>query len=187
MIKFFRLLAWCLITAGIVIAGVGGAGYWLYRDAESRGPLSEAHTVVVPARSGVAAIAELLADQGVVRNKLAFELVAKLSGRGAVLKPGEYEIPPGASTMQTLDILASGKTVRHRLTIPEGLTSTDVVALVRDAPALDGDAGPPPADGELLPDTYVYSYGDSRKELIERMRPGMAHPVTPPWNERRPD
>jgi UPF0755 protein len=187
MIKFFRLLAWCLITAGIVIAAVGGAGYWLYRDAESRGPLSEARTVVVPTRSGIAAIAELLADQGVVTNKLGFELVAKLSGRGAVLKPGEYEIPAGASAMQTLDILASGKTVRHRLTIPEGLTSSEVVELVRNAPALDGDIGPPPADGELLPDTYIYSYGDGRKELIERMRHGMVHLVAQLWSERRPD
>ena len=46
-----------------------------------------------------------------------------------------------------MDILASGKTVKHRLTIPEGLTSAEIVALVRDAPALDGDAGPVAARG----------------------------------------
>ncbi len=115
------------------------------------------------------------------------QLVARLSGRGTALKAGEYEFPAAASVMQALDILASGKTVRHRLTIPEGLTSAEIVALVRNAPALDGDPGPAPAEGELLPDTYVYSYGDSRGELIERMRRSMMHVVAQLWSERRPD
>src|SRR5260370_4595930 len=187
MMRFLRLLAWCLMTTGVVIAGLGAAGYWFYRDAESRGPLSEARTLVVPAHTGIAAIAAQLAQEGVIRHKLVFQVVARLSGRGTALKPGEYEIPAAASVMQTLALLASGKTVRHGLTIPEGLTSAEIVELVRNAPALDGDSGPIPADGELLPETYVYSYGDSRTEVIERMRHGMARLVAQLWSERRPD
>ncbi len=187
MMRFLRLLAWGFITAAMVIAALGGAGYWLYRDAKGSGPLGEARTLVVPAHTGIAAIAELLAQEGVIRHKLTFALVARLSGRGTALKAGEYEIPAAASAMQTLDILASGKTVKHRLTVPEGLTGAEIVALVRDAPALDGEAGPPPPEGALLPDTYVYSYGDSRAELIERMRHGMAHLLARLWSERRPD
>jgi UPF0755 protein len=185
--RLLRLLAWSFITAAIVIAALGGAGVWLYRDAQVPGPLAEARTLVVPAHSGVAAIAELLAQQGVIRHRLAFEAVARLSGRGTALKAGEYEFPAGASPIQTLDILAGGKTVQHKVTIPEGLTSAEVIALVRAAPALDGDPGPVPADGELLPDTYVYSYGESRKELIERMQRGMTHLIAQLWSERRPD
>src|SRR5258708_6350678 len=147
--RFLRLLAWCFLTTGVGLAGLGAVGYWLYRNAESRGPLSEAHTVVVPAHSGIAAISELLAEQGAIRHQLVFQFVAKLSGRGTALKPGEYEIPAGASVMQTLDLLASGKTVRHRLTIPEGLTSTEIIELVRNAPVLDGGTGPMPADGDV--------------------------------------
>lgn len=187
MMRFFRLLAWSLITAAIVIAGLGGAGYWLYRDAERSGPLAEAHTLVIPTHSGIAAIGEQLEREGVIRHKLAFELVAKLSGRGAALKPGEYEVPAGASAMQTLDLLASGKTVRHRLTIPEGLANAEVIELVQKAPALDGDTGPPPPEGALLPDTYIYLYGETRHEMIERMRHAMNHAVAQLWRERRPD
>ncbi len=183
--RFFRLLAWGFMTAAMLIVALGGAGYWLYRDAQVPGPLAEARTLVVPAHTGIAGIAELLAAQGVIRHQLAFPLVAMLSGRGTALKAGEFEFPAAASAMQTLDILASGKTVKHRLTVPEGLTSAEVVALVRDGPALDGDTGPAPAEGELLPDTYVYSYGDSRKELLERMRRGMIHVLAQLWSERR--
>jgi UPF0755 protein len=185
--RFLRLLAWCFITTAIVIAALGGVGYWLYRDAQVPGPLAEARTLVVPAHTGIAGIADLLAAEGVIQHRLAFEAVARLSGRGTALKAGEYEFPAAASAMQTLDILAGGKTVKRRLTIPEGLTSAEIVALVRDAPALDGDPGPAPAEGDLLPDTYVYSHGDSRQELIERMRHAMAHLLAQLWSERRPD
>ena len=185
--RFFRLLAWGFVTAATVIAALGGAGYWLYRDAQVAGPLAEARALVIPAHTGITEIAGQLGAEGVIRRKLAFELIAILSGRGKALKPGEYEFPAAASAMQTLDIIASGKTVKHRLTIPEGLTSAEVIALVRDAPALDGECGPRPAEGELLAETYVYSYGDSRKELIERMRHGMAHLLAQMWAARRQD
>ncbi len=187
MIRFLRLLAWSFISAGIGIAALGGAAYWLYRNAQAPGPLAEEHTVIIPAHSGIAEIADLLAGQGVIRYRASFEILAKLSGRGAALKPGEYEFPAATSPMQALDIIAAGRTVKHRLTIPEGLTSAQVVALVREAPALDGDPGPVPPEGSLLPDTYVYSYGDARTEMIARMRHAMAHVQAQIWSERRPD
>lgn len=184
---FLRFIAWGVVTVGLFAAAIGGALFWLYREAQLPGPLAEARVVVVPPHTGVSAIAKLLADKGVVRQPEVFELVARLSGRGAMLKAGEYEFPAAASTMAALEILASGKTVRHRLTIPEGLTSAEIVALVRDAPVLDGEAGPPPAEGELLPDTYHYAYGDQRREVIERMRRAMVHTLAQLWAERRAD
>jgi peptidoglycan lytic transglycosylase G len=186
MLRLLRLLAAGVAISALLLAAVGGAGYWLYRDARAPGPLAAARTLVIPPHTGVAGIAELLAKDGVIRHKLTFELAARLSGRGAALKAGEFEFPAASSAMQALDIVASGRTVKHRLTIPEGLTSAEVVALVRAAPALDGDVGPVPQNGALLPDTYVYSYGDSRMDLIERMRRGMARLVARMWKERRP-
>src|SRR5262249_36254262 len=133
---FLRWLGSVLFPVVLLVAAVGGAGYWLYRDVQQPGPLSETRRLVIPPHSGVAAIADLLAAEGVVRRPLEFQLAARLSGRP--LKPGEYDFPAGVSTLQTFDILAGGKTVKHKLTIPEGLTSSEIVALVQNAPVLDG-------------------------------------------------
>ena len=184
---FLRLLGWAALTVSLLLAAVGGAAYWLYHDVTQPGPLAEARTVVIPPRSGVAEIAALLAENGVIRHPRSFELGATLSGRAPTLLAGEYEFPAGASSLQAMDILAGGKTVRHRLTIPEGLTTAEILALVRAAPALDGDTGPPPAEGGLMPDTYLYEYGDRRKEFIERMQRAMAPALAEAWGERRSD
>lgn len=187
MLRLLRLLAWAVVAATALVAAFGGAGYWLYDEAQAPGPLAEPRTLVIPPHTGVSGIASMLADNGVVRHPLMFEAVARLSGRGASLKAGEYEFAAGTSTLQALDILAAGRTVKRRLTIPEGLTSGEIVALVRQAPALDGDPGPVPPEGSLLPDTYIYSHGDNRQEVIERMRRAMALLVQQLWSERRPD
>src|SRR5256885_15100961 len=91
MIAFFRLFAWSAITAGIVVAVLGAVGYWLYREAEGPGPLTEPRTVIVPPRSGIAAVGDLLADSGVIRHGLVFRLGAGLSPPGAGAEGGRDE------------------------------------------------------------------------------------------------
>ena len=184
---FFRLLAGAAAAVSLVLVVLGGAGYWLYRDVAATGPLTEPRTIVIPPHTGLSEIASLLADQGIIRHRRSFELGATLSGRSSSLLAGEYEFPATTSALQAMEIIAGGKTVKHRLTIPEGLTSSEILALVQAAPALDGDPGPPPAEGELLPETYLYEYGDRRKDMIDRMQRGMVRALAQVWAERRPD
>lgn len=187
MKAFLQLFLFSVLAALLVIAVAGGAGYWLYREAGSPGPLTEPRSVVVAVHIGITGIAKLLEERGVIRDPLVFELVARTIGYGRTLKAGEYEFPAATSVLAAVEIIASGKTVQHRLAIPEGLSSAEVVALVRDAPALGGDPGPPPSEGTLLPETYLYTYGEPRPELIERMRRAMTHALAQAWAERRPD
>jgi UPF0755 protein len=184
---FLRLLAWAALTVSLLLGIVAAAGYWLYRDLREPGLLAEARTVVIPPHIGLAEIASLLAERGVIRHPRSFELGATLSGRGSTLMAGEYEFPARASPLEAMEIIASGKTVKHRLTIREGLTSAEILALVQAAPALDGDAGPTPSEGELMPETYLYEYGDRRKDIVHRMERAMARALTQVWTERRTD
>ncbi len=182
-----RLFGWALLAVSALLAAAGGAGWWLYREVTAPGPLTRSRTLVVPPRTGLSGIAALLADNGVIRQALPFEIAAMVSGKGTALLAGEYEFPAGTSALAAADLLASGKTVQHRLTIPEGLSSAQIVALVRAAPALTGDIGQIPPEGALMPDTYVYSYGNTRAALLARMERAMERAVETAWAERRPD
>ncbi|HWB50155.1 MAG TPA: endolytic transglycosylase MltG [Stellaceae bacterium] len=181
------MLIGCFVTAVAIVAGAAGVAYWTYQDVNQPGPLHAAQTVVIPPHTGISEIAALLLDDGVIRHALTFKVVAELTGRGGALKAGEYEFPAGASAVQVMDTIASGKTVKHRLTVREGLTSAEVVALLRDAPLLAGDVATTPPEGSLLPETYVYSRGDTRQGVIDRMQQAMKETLAAAWGERRSD
>jgi UPF0755 protein len=184
---FLRLLVRAALTVTLLLGIAAGTVYWLYRDLTNPGPLREARTIVIPPHAGLAEIASILAEHGVIQHPRSFELGATLSGRGSVLMAGEYEFPAGTSSFGAMDIVASGKTVKHRLTIPEGLTTAEILALVQSAPALEGDPGPTPAEGELMPETYLYEYGDQRKNMLHRMERAMARALAQVWADRRAD
>jgi peptidoglycan lytic transglycosylase G len=184
---FLRLLAWAALTVTLLLGIGAGTAYWLYRDLTNPGPLGDARTIVIPPHTGLAEIASLLAEHGIIRHPRSFELGATLSGRGSALMAGEYEFPAGTSSLGAMDIIASGKIVKHRLTIREGLTSAEILALVQSAPALEGAAGPTPAEGELMPETYLYEYGDQRKDMVHRMERAMARVLAQAWADRRND
>jgi UPF0755 protein len=187
MAGHLRLFGWALFAVSGLLAIVGGTGYWLYSELNATGPLAAPRTVVIPPDTGLSSIAALLKSEGVIRRPYVFEIGAVLVGHGSALLAGEYEFSTGISSFEAIDMLANGRTVKHKLTIPEGLTSTEAWSLVRAAPALDGDPGPPPPEGALMPETYLYSYGEPRKYMLDRMRRAMARAVAEVWAERRAD
>jgi UPF0755 protein len=182
MRRLLRVLLWLAVFAGETFAVTG-----FYQDIAGPGPLTAARSVVIPSGAGLSGIATLLAKRGVIRSRWAFMLGAVLSGRHAALKAGEFRFAPRTSAMAAIDLMVSGRTVEHRLTIPPGLTCAEILALVKAAPALSGKTGPCPGEGELMPDTYFYSYGAKRKLLLARMRRAMARSLAEIWATRRPD
>jgi UPF0755 protein len=152
------------------------------------GPLPEAKTVVIPKGAAASSIAQQLGATGVIASPTLFNLATRFFNDRQPLRSGEYEFPAGASMRDIVARLTVGKTVVRRLTIPEGLTNPQVYAMVLSADGLSGDI---PAerlpDGALLPETYHYSYGDTRAGLIERMRTEMQQSLNELWPVRAPD
>lgn len=173
-------------VAALLIAGGAGA-VWAWRDYAGPGPLAAHKVAVIERGGGVRAVAEQLAAEGVVEHPWMFVVGAMLTGRATALKAGEYDFMAAISPRDAADLLASGRVVRHRLTVPEGLTSAEIVALLAAAPGLDGTVEKLPPEGSLLPDTYFYVRGDRRQELIDRMHRALERALARLWAERRPD
>jgi UPF0755 protein len=168
-------------------AAVGCFGYWGWREWNAPGPLAAPKIIVLPRGAGLFGIAEALGDDGVVTHPWLFAFGAALSGEGGRLKAGEYEFAAALSPRAAAEILASGKTVQHRLAIPEGLSSADIVALVNEIAGLEGVIDPIPGEGTMMPQTYFYSLGDRRMAVIERMQRAFNKTVAEIWAGRSPD
>jgi UPF0755 protein len=170
------------------IAGAGAAAWWGLKAVQAPGPLSEPTNVVIQFGQRTPEIADLLEQSGVVSDQRLFLLTTYLTrSSGGDLKAGEYEFPARASLAQVLSILRSGRAVVHRVTVPEGWTSTQVVERVNAHPALVGTISEIPPEGSLLPDTYVFQRGLEREVLIARMRDAQTRLLEELWAERDPD
>jgi UPF0755 protein len=177
-------LIWAILLVGLAAGGVGYFG-WTYFT--TPGPLDSEVTVVVPQGSGVRAIANRLADEGIIEHPRLFALAARVSGQHGRLKAGEFAFPPALSPQAVLEKLVEGETVDRFVTIPEGLTSVEIVALLQQAPALEGEIETVPAEGTLLPETYHYERGIARPALIAQMQAVMDKTLAELWAARAPD
>jgi UPF0755 protein len=168
----------------VVMAVVGGA--WLRQEARQPGPLTDARTVVIAHGVGLVRISHQLEEAGVIRwwpVLVSSGWLMRVLGAGDV-RAGEYAFVPGASPLEVFDQLRRGRTVVHRLTVAEGLSVAQVVAMVRAEPALSGEVADIPEEGSLLPDTYHFSLGDSRSALVQRMRGAMSGALAELWPGR---
>ena len=168
-------------------ASVASFTLWAWRDWTTPGPLPEKRTIVLARGSGAVDIARALGAEGVLAHPWLFLLGAEVTSEVHRLKAGEYEFEAAISPEGVAELLASGKTVRHRLTIPEGLTSAEIIAIVNAVPELDGSPEAPRPEGTLMPETYFFSLGDKRAGMVERMHRGFAKALAEQWAERGSD
>jgi peptidoglycan lytic transglycosylase G len=177
----FTLLLLGLVVGG-AIAVFGKSRF------EAPGPLEEDKVVVIPPRSGMMDIAELLQREGVIdEHRLVFAGgVFALKARSE-LKAGEYLFAKHASVRDVVETIVEGKVVQHQITIPEGLTSEQIVARLLESEILSGNIKDVPREGSLLPDSYHINRGFSREQIIQRMRQAQDRLVREAWERRNPD
>jgi UPF0755 protein len=175
-----------LFTALLVLAGVVGAGIAVVgSQSKAAGPLANDRVLIIPKESGLTEIADLLQREGLIDHPWAFRISALVSGNWTKLKAGEYLFKARISQQDILEIIADGKVVEHSITIPEGLTSEQIVQRLRDNDLLAGDIIQVPREGSILPDTYRIPRGFTRQGIIDRMSRDQRAVLARIW-ERRP-
>jgi UPF0755 protein len=172
-----------LVVLALIVAGAASA-YVFWRGYTGPGPSDRPITLIIPKGEGAWAMANRLAEAGVVRNAPTFFLGAEADGSAHRLRAGEYLFNAGISARDAAALIASGQTVKRRLTVPEGLTAAEIVRLVDGADGLTGPMPAAPPEGTLLPETYFFSYGDVKADMVARLRRAMAETLDQLWRER---
>lgn len=173
----------------LVILGVIGVGVaeWMSEAWTGPGPGKREAVVLIKPGSGASGIARQLEGAGAVSNALLFQAELYVRGLSSQAKAGEYALPAFASMADIAKILVDGKSIQHKLTAAEGLTSDMIRKIVAADPVLTGDPGPVPAEGSLLPETYLFTRGTSRSEMIGRMESAARKFLEAQWKNRDPD
>ena len=160
---------------------------WFDNTVKAPGPLAAEKLFYIAPGTRIKDMATKLQEAGIISSTLAFEIDARIQSRLEGLKAGEYQFPPQINIIDVILLMQSGKTYQHKITIPEGLMSLEIVNLLNKETVLKGTISPLPPEGSLLPETYNFSYGDTRQSIINRMKKSMQETVDGLWQKHAPD
>jgi len=177
-----------IFTIVLVIALAGGLAWSFGKHKfEAAGPLDREKIVNIPRGLGLREIADLLARENVIDQPWVFiggVLVLKAKDD---LKYGEYKFARQITLRETIETIVEGKVVQHAFTIPEGLTSEQIVARLAEVDFLAGNIREVPKEGTLLPETYNFPRGTTREQAIQRMQQTHRRVLQEIWERRSPD
>jgi UPF0755 protein len=179
--RFLSLTFTLIVVAALIVGGTIAYGRYEFTRP---GPSEEAMTVTVTAGSTLNNVAEAFERQGIISSRWIFWAGVRLSEQESSLKAGEYLIPAGASMREVMETLVGGRSIAYAVTVPEGLTSKEIVDRLMANELLVGDIRTVPPEGSLLPETYHFQRGDTRENLLNRMRRDRDRVVTEIWNRR---
>ena len=173
----------------LVIIAVGAlAGLaWSESRLNEPGPLPADKDIFIAPHTDLPDIIDKLQSEGVIDSPLTFNIVLTLERKRGRVRAGEYLFKQHASLRTVIDTLVSGKQIQQAITIPEGLTTTQIVQRLRDDNALVGDIRETPKEGTLMPETYKFVRGTSRNEIIIKMEELDRRVVEQIWARRSPD
>jgi UPF0755 protein len=184
----FVVIGNAIITFFVLVAIVAAAALVLGKQRfDAPGPLPEDRVVNIPRDSSIREISDVLVREGVIDQPWVF--IGGVLGLKARqdLKAGEYQFKAHASLRDVVATIIEGRVVAHQLTIPEGLTSEQIVARLLDDDVLAGNIKEIPREGSLLPDTYNFNRGVTREQIIQRMQQAQQRLLKEIWDRRSPD
>jgi len=177
-----------VLTLVIVAVVAGGAGLFIGRMQFNKpGSLDQARTISIDRGTSLGTIADILQREGAIGSKYLFMAGVWMEREQNNLKAGEYLIPAHASMRDIMEAMVGGKGILYSISIPEGLTSQQIVDRLAADPVLVGDITEVPPEGTLLPETYKFTRGDTRDNIIARMRRDRDKTLTDIWNRKAAD
>ena len=169
-----------LALLGLALAGVVLA--WTFLGSAT---ITKDTSFTIPAGASVSSVADKLEAEGLISSASGFVLQARIFGSDAPIQAGEFLLTPDMSQGDILAAFQSGDVIRRFVTIPEGMPSILVWERLMAEELLTGEIDVPP-EGSILPDTYAFERGQSRKSLVEQMQAAMDRALAEEWAKRGP-
>lgn len=175
-----RLPRVLLAVVGLALAGLVLA--WTFLGSAT---IEKDTPFTIPAGASVGTVAAKLEAEGLISSASGFTLQARIFGSDAPIQAGEFLLKPGMSQGDILAAFQSGDVIRRLVTVPEGMPSILVWERLMAEPLLTGEV-PVPPEGSILPDTYTFERGQTRKSLVEQMQAAMDKALAEEWSKRAP-
>ncbi len=183
-VVFFNLLVSSsvfLTLAALVLLFFGNSRF------HESGPLETPRTILVKEGYSLSTIAQQLETRGIIDSELLFRMGARAYRAQKQMRAGEYAFKPAMSMYDVMQTLRQGKGVVHKVSIPEGLTSFQIMQRIAQNTVLTGEMPVQiPSEGSLMPDTYPFQRGLTRQELINQMMRAQEIFLKEVWQRRVP-
>ncbi len=181
----YRVLSRTFLVLLAAVLAVAAIAFYLQSEYSGPGPLAEDKVLIIEPGLSVSEIGETLSRNGGISSGNLFALMAQISGQRTRLKAGEYAFSAGESMQDVMALIASGKAVTYKISIPEGFTSEMAAARVNANEVLTGPPAAVPPEGTILPDTYVFQRGMTRQKILEDMQAAQTKLLDELWPERQ--
>jgi UPF0755 protein len=129
-------------------------------------------------------IAKELAKIGVIEHPYLFYLSYKIFFKSVPLQAGEYSFPAHSSIKNIIEIMNKGMVIIHKMTLPEGITYEAIINKVNQESTLTGAVKEAFEEGDILADTYNFTYGEDRNLFLKRIYYKSQKIIDSLWNAR---
>jgi len=171
-----------LLTFFILFLSLGaGLAYFAYTKFYTPATIVAEKLVVIPKGSGTLMIADILKSQGIISDSYVFAAITKLIDSQATLKAGEYQFTPAMTMSDVITKIKNGDTFKRQFTIPEGLTSFEIIERLKSVPDIQLSDIALPKEGSLLPDTYQYEKNEKLEKIIARLSDAQKNLIEKEW------
>lgn len=147
------------------------------------GPLKSKKIILIE-KGDILSISNTLKNDNAIYSKYLFWASAQTMNLYQYLQAGEYEFNPGMSIIQIIQKIQSGESFKRSITIPEGYTTQQIIDTVKNDNTLSGESNSKYNEGDLLPETYYFTFGDTKKDILHRMKKSMSNALDKLWDSR---